>query len=787
MRIRGFGRPHFVGSSLLVIALTLVFAVGVHGSAALAVGKVGGQQPPAPPFLGGSSSPSAPVEPAAAVLSPGFQDTTVFSGLTNPTVMRFASDGRIFVAEKSGVVTVFHSLTDTSPTVVADLSAQVDNYWDRGLLAMALDPNFPTSPYIYLLFTYDAPPGGTAPVWNDGCPTPPGPTTDGCVVSGRLVRITLSGDVMTGSPQVLIKDEWCQQYPSHSLGDLVFGPDGALYATAGDGASWTFDDYGQGGGSLSGTPTPRNPCGDPPAGVGGAETPPTAEGGALRSQSSRRAAGEPVLLNGSLLRLDPATGAGLADNPNGGSSNANTKRIVAYGMRNPFRFTFRPGTSEIWAGDVGYNTWEEINRRPTPTGPVQNFGWPCYEGNGPQPGYQSAALNICTNLYSAGSATAPYYVYQHGVAVVSGDNCPTANGSVVSAISFYSGASYPATYNGALFFGDHSRNCIWAMPLGTNGLPDPTKVQVVEQGASNPVDLESGPGGDLFYVDFDGGTIHRLTYAGGGPTDLALNQPASASSSQSASYAPNLANDGNSSTRWSSSFTDNQWWQVDLGSQKQVDTVSLNWEGAYASSYKIQVSSDGTTFTDAATVSNSAAGWKTTVFGPVTARYVRVLGVTRATVYGISFWDAQVFASGSGGGGGVPTNSAPPTVSGLVAGQGQTLTTSNGTWSGSPTSYAYQWQRCDSGGANCQPITGAVFQTYLLSVDDVGKTVRASVTATNGSGSSQPANSVATAVVRADLAVGQPRVLVFQPVGLVRSEPGERRQLVHALVVVVHR
>ena len=108
MRTRGFGRRHCVGSSLLVIALTLVFAVGVHGSDALAVGKVGGQQPPAPPFLGGSSSPSAPVEPAAAVLSPGFQDTTVFSGLTNPTVMRFASDGRIFVAEKSGVVRVFH-------------------------------------------------------------------------------------------------------------------------------------------------------------------------------------------------------------------------------------------------------------------------------------------------------------------------------------------------------------------------------------------------------------------------------------------------------------------------------------------------------------------------------------------------------------------------------------------------------------------------------------------------------------------------------------------------------
>src|SRR5439155_15982193 len=112
-----------------------------------------------------------------------------------------------------------------------------------------------------------------------------------------------------------------------------------------------------------------------------------------------------------------------------------------------------------------------------------------------------------------------------------------------------------------------------------------------------------------------------------------------------------------STTRWSSTFTDNQWWQVDLGSVKQVDTVALNWEGAYASSYKVQLSSDGATFTDAATVSNSSAGWKTTSFAATSARYVRVLGVTRATAYGISFWDAQVLGSGGGGGGGVPVNS----------------------------------------------------------------------------------------------------------------------------------
>ena len=98
-----------------------------------------------------------------------------------------------------------------------------------------------------------------------------------------------------------------------------------------------------------------------------------------------------------ILRLDPATGASLPNNPNHASSNANAQRIDAYGLRNPFRFTFRPGTNEVWIGDVGWNTWEEINRITDPTAASKNFGWPCSEGN-PEAGYQSAGLNICNNL-----------------------------------------------------------------------------------------------------------------------------------------------------------------------------------------------------------------------------------------------------------------------------------------------------------------------------------------------------------------------------------------------------
>ena len=76
----------------------------------------------------------------ASTLPAGFQESVVFSGLTNPTVVRFAPDGRVFVAEKSGVIKVFDSLTDPTPDVFADLERNVHNFWDRGLLGHGARP-----------------------------------------------------------------------------------------------------------------------------------------------------------------------------------------------------------------------------------------------------------------------------------------------------------------------------------------------------------------------------------------------------------------------------------------------------------------------------------------------------------------------------------------------------------------------------------------------------------------------------------------------------------------------
>jgi glucose/arabinose dehydrogenase/PKD repeat protein len=449
-----------------------------------------------PAFAPAASPLAAGGTLSAAAVPAGFSESVVWSGLTSPTAVRFAPDGRVFVLQQGGEILEYDSAADPTPSVWADLSTKVDWFWDRGALGMALDPQFTTGrPYIYVLYTHDAPIGGTAPRWNDACPTPPGPTTDGCVVSGRLSKISKGG-----GEQVLIED-WCQQFASHSVGTVAFGPDGALYAGAGDGASFDYADYGAAG-------SPVNPCGDPPGGVGGSMSPPTAEGGALRAQDVRTS-GDPTGLDGTIIRVDPDTGAAMPDNPNAGSSDPNSRRIIAYGLRNPFRWTFKPGTSDIYLGDVGWISTEEIDRLPT-GGPVENFGWPCYEGPVRQSGYDSLNVDICENLYAQGASavTQPLYSYGHSEKVA-GENCPTG-GSSISGVAFYNGGTFPSQYNGALFFADYSRNCMWVMFPGANGVPDPATRQSFNPGASGPVDLQVGPDGALWYADLTGNTVRRI-------------------------------------------------------------------------------------------------------------------------------------------------------------------------------------------------------------------------------------------------------------------------------------
>lgn len=468
-----------------------------------------------------------------------FREVTVFTGLSMPTTIRFAADGRAFVAEKAGRVRVFDSITDTTPTTVLDIRSDVNSYWDRGLLGLAIDPAFLTGrPYLYLFYVYDAPPGQVAPVWNDVCPNPPGGTADGCPVTSRLERVQLDPGTNVAVPgrRTTLLEDWCQQFPSHSGGGLAFGSDGQLYLAAGEGASFNLSDYGQKGGTLP-TPaspiTPVNPCNDPVTVTSAPGTTPvvdvpSAEGGALRSQDVRTTA-DPVGLGGSIIRIDPDTGVASVGNPLAGNADANARRIVGHGLRNPFRMTFRPGTSELFVGDVGNQTWEEIVRLSVPTGPrtpttLPNFGWPCYEGAG-RTTWQSLGTNLCANLYAAGSGavTAPVYAWSHTQALTPTGPCwaPDVNGrqnASTTGLAFYKGATagtaaYPAAYNDALFFVDYSRKCLAVLRAGPGGQPDAGTMATIATGIGGPVDLLTGPGGDLYYVDLDGGRVVRIRYA----------------------------------------------------------------------------------------------------------------------------------------------------------------------------------------------------------------------------------------------------------------------------------
>ncbi|MDN4173299.1 PQQ-dependent sugar dehydrogenase [Nocardioides sp. SOB77] len=509
---------------LLVVACSLALAgpvVGLAGTASTA-STAGPDEP------GRRSAahqrvvvPQAAAEP---VLPDRFQEEVVLDGLDQPTAVDFGPGGEIFVADKGGVVRVWET-PDAEPVQVVDLSTNVHNLYDRGLLGLAVDPGFPERPYLYVLYAYDhilgseqpAPQWGVPGVAYDECPDPedggPGAEDMGCLASGRLSRLALApvpgGWQATGEEEVVLED-WCMQYPSHATGSLHVGPDGHLWASGGEGAHYLEVDRGQ----LGAPYWPGgNACGDP-----------VREGGSLRAQDVRTT-DDPTGLSGSVIRIDLETGAGVPGNPFAGRDDVNARRIVAFGMRNPFRFAFRPGTGsdpEVYVGDVGQGGWEEIDRLRA-GGPAENFGWPCFEGPDRNAGFDPLDLPLCESLYRDRSATKPFYAYPR-TGAIAGESCPTGSASI-SGLQFGASADYPAAYRGALFFSDYSRQCIWVMGKRADGSPDPTRVRPFLEGAASPVELLTGPEGDLYYlslgVDQQGypaagaGSLRRVRYVAG--------------------------------------------------------------------------------------------------------------------------------------------------------------------------------------------------------------------------------------------------------------------------------
>ncbi|ACC75331.1 PQQ-dependent sugar dehydrogenase [Paraburkholderia phymatum] len=399
----------------------------------------------------------------------GFTEQILYAGcLTQPTAISFnGSKTKVFVAEKGGKVWNCDLATPTC-TLFADLASEVCNDADRGLLGLAVDPQ--NDGNVYVLYT-------TRPAT--------GACSGNVLTGGQLSLLTGSGEKKILPAAGSNSQPWCFYYTSHSIGGLVFAADNkTLYVSAGDGANFEQVDYGQ----LD------TACGD------GTNLPQ----GAFRSQ------GVSPYNDGVILRVT---------NP---GATTQSVAVVTAGLRNPFRFARLPGmTDELYIGNVGWNLWESIDHF---TVAGQNFGWPCFEGwapnnnfsAAPQPDYQKTAY--CA---SVGGVTAPFFAYAHTSYVTAQDSkgrtCggkPSGggadqNGSVISALGFTDGtsATYPSEFRNALYFGDLLRKCIWTMQP-----PNNTPQTFARDLQGGPVDLKSGPAGDLFYVDLVTSTVRRFTH-----------------------------------------------------------------------------------------------------------------------------------------------------------------------------------------------------------------------------------------------------------------------------------
>ena len=433
-----------------------------------------------------------PVVPAAAqavepamVLPPGFVQETVVSGLDTPTAFAFSPDGRIFVTLKSGTVRVVEQpLTDEAELLkenFIDLSYEVNHAYNRGLMGVALHPRFPAVPYVYLSYVYEPPeakgysdngarvsrvvrvsadPADTNR-WQEGSLVVllgEGGTFDTIGDPERPNQEPLTCNDAEGKP---IRDCLAAEGTAHTVDAIRFGNDGSLLVAAGDGVDYSV--------------------------------------GSLRAQDLDS-------LNGKILRINPLNGNGYSNNPfYDGDPGSNRSKVYALGMRNPFRFTIHPSTGELFIGDVGDLSYEEVNRGRAGA----NFGWPCLEG--PK---ERATDPICEPVLNGSVQTIPaIHAYPHEAgrgAVIGGD--------------FYTGRTYPSLYQGAYFFGDYNAGMIQFLTFGSSG----TELNDFATLALGPSQISMGPDGNLYVLSVMLGKLFRIRYVGDGATEpLAKPRPVS--------------------------------------------------------------------------------------------------------------------------------------------------------------------------------------------------------------------------------------------------------------------
>ena len=295
-------------------------------------------------------------------------------------------------------------------TLLLDIAEEVGSYGDLGLLGFVFSPQFDVDGYFYLLYNVDRHhlvEYGTSrysPTANYNY--------DATII--RLTRYTATKTataytVDVASRRILIGATRFTGIPSisalHGPGSLLFGTDGTLLVSTGDGASASDADTGSASDTYYST-----------ALANGIITP-QENVGSFRSQLLES-------YNGKILRIDPATGAGVPGNPYYDPANPNAvkSKVYALGLRNPFRMSKKPGTGStnpadgnpgtLFLGDVGHRTWEELD---IVDRPGMNLGWPIFEGLTLHPNY--ANRNVYNRYapnpaYGTGGCTQQYFYFK---------------------------------------------------------------------------------------------------------------------------------------------------------------------------------------------------------------------------------------------------------------------------------------------------------------------------------------------------------------------------------------
>ncbi|MDZ8109520.1 MAG: Calx-beta domain-containing protein, partial [Nostoc sp. DedQUE12a] len=456
-----------------------------------------------------------------------FQKKTVVSGLTSPIDFGWsANDDLMFIAQKNGVVKVFNTGTgvlESNPFI--DISSQVNNISDRGLLSLAVHPDFGKNPngnnYVYLLFTYDPPETNKNNPENN-----PNSTLDDADLRGnraaRLIRVTADPNTgyktaIAGSQKILLGKNSIWKYISRPDKDSTFvdpndetkneAPSGILNNTTRQlfansqeyvnalktGNIFNVQDF-------IATDSATHSGGSVRFGNDGTLFVSFGDGTSYNRADIRAARVQDIdNLSGKVLKIDAITGQGLASNPfYNGDPNSNRSKVYDLGLRNPFRFTVNQETNVPFIGDVGWYKWEEVNVG----GPGKNFGWPFYEGgvgsdgkliNIKQNAY--ANLDIAKEFYDSGTpVAAPIYAYDH-----------LTGSTSVGVGTFYTGGNF----ENALMIFNPSKGSITALTLDNQN-----KVVATTQFASDlgaPVSVQAGDDGKLYYVDLALGKIDSWT------------------------------------------------------------------------------------------------------------------------------------------------------------------------------------------------------------------------------------------------------------------------------------